>query len=83
AAVEVCSLTHAMTDCDIGVNGIPPSSASTAIASVAVSDGTIVITPKAYKGLTSTDLYTLVPTGGGLGAPITSWVATCSNVAFC
>jgi type IV pilus assembly protein PilA len=83
AAVEVCSLTHAMTDCDIGVNGIPPSSASTAIASVAVSDGTIVITPNAYKGLTSADLYTLVPIGGGLGAPITSWVATCSNVAFC
>jgi len=74
AAVEVCSLTHAMTDCDIGVNGIPPSSASSAVASVAVTDGTIVITPNAYKGLTSDDLYTLVPTGGGLGAPITLWV---------
>lgn len=81
--VEVCSLSNPMADCDTGVNGIPNSSATQAVASVAVTDGVIVVTPQVYKGLIATDTYTLTPTGGGNGAQITAWTEVCNNNTFC
>ena len=83
AAVEVCSLTNAMASCDLGTNGIPGTSATQAVASVAVADGVITVTPTAFKGIVAADTYILTPTGGGNGAAITAWVATCTNSAFC
>ena len=82
-AVELCSLTHPMADCDLGVNGIPASGSSAAVASVAVTDGVIVVTPNAVNGIVATDLYTLTPVGGGSGARITAWTETCANNDFC
>lgn len=83
SAVEICSLQNPMTDCDLNQNGIPNTSASYTVASISVTDGTIQITPNAVNGLAATDLYTLVPTGGGNGAPITQWSETCANNTFC
>ena len=83
AAIEVCSLTHAMADCDLGTNGIPGTSATQAVASVAVANGIIVVTPTAFSGILATDLFTLTPTGGGNGAAITAWTKTCANAELC
>ena len=83
AGVEVCSLTNAMTECDTGVKGVPATSASAVVASVAVADGVITVTPAAAKGLAATDTYTLTPTGGGNGAQITAWTESCGNGIFC
>jgi len=87
SAVEVCSLTNAMADCDTGQNGIPLTTASTAVASVAVADGVITVTPNAVSGIAAVNTYVLTPTGGGNGAAITAWVETCNgdatNPALC
>lgn len=83
AGVEVCSLQYAMADCDLNSNGIPNTQASQAVASVAVNNGVIVVTPNPINGLVVSDTYTLQPTGGGLGAKITSWTETCANNTFC
>ena len=83
SAIEVCSLTNAIADCDLGKNGIPGTSASQAVASVAVADGVITVTPKSFKGIVAEDTYILTPTGGGSGAAITAWVATCTNTKLC
>ena len=84
AGVELCSLTNAMTACDTGVKGIPASSASQAVASVAVADGVITVVPvDGWKGLATADEYTLTPTGGGNGAQITAWVEACADTELC
>jgi len=83
SAVEICSMTNPMTACDTGAKGIPPTSSSQAVASVSVTDGVIVVTPNPINGLLATDLYTLTPTGGGMGAQISNWSETCANNEFC
>lgn len=83
SAVEVCSLTNAITECDLGTNGIPGTTTSQAVASVAVADGVITVTPNAFKGIAVGDTYTLTPTGGGAGAAITAWTGVCTNTKFC
>ena len=83
SGVEVCSLSIALSACDTGKLGIPASTASTVVASVGVTDGVILVTPNAVKGVVATDTYTLTPTGGGNGAAITAWVATCANTTLC
>jgi prepilin-type N-terminal cleavage/methylation domain-containing protein len=82
-AIEVCSLTNAMADCDLGKNSIPATTASQAVASVAVADGVITVTPASWKGIVAADTYILTPTGGGNGAAITAWVKTCTNTELC
>ena len=81
SAIEVCSLTNAMADCDLGTNGIPPTSSSTAVASIAVANGVITVTPNAVNGIVAGNTYVLTPTGGGNGAAITAWVETCNGTA--
>ncbi|MGB5325304.1 MAG: prepilin-type N-terminal cleavage/methylation domain-containing protein, partial [Pseudomonadales bacterium] len=81
--VEICSMSKPMSDCDLNTNGIPASTATQAVASVSVVDGVIAITPKAYKGLSAADIYTLTPTGGGNGAQITNWAESCATTTFC
>lgn len=81
--VEICSLTNPLSDCDTGSNGVPASSGSQAVASVAVVDGSITVTPKNFQGLSSVDTYTLAPTGGGNGAQITAWTETCADPDLC
>ncbi|WP_169303013.1 prepilin-type N-terminal cleavage/methylation domain-containing protein [Thalassotalea mangrovi] len=85
AAIEVCSLTNAIADCDLGTNGIPGSQASQAVASVGVTDGVILVTPNAFKGIVAGDTYTLSPTQatGAAGEQITAWTETCANADFC
>lgn len=84
SGVELCSLTNAMADCDTGTNGVPASSASQAVASVAVTNGTIVVTPvDGWKGLATANTFTLAPTGGGDGAQITAWTETCADTTLC
>ena len=83
SGVEICSLTNPMTECDLGQGGVPPFTSYAAVSAVAVTDGVIVITPAAVKGLTAADIYTLSPTGGGNGVQISEWAETCANSAFC
>ena len=85
AAVQVCSLTNAMTLCDLGTNGIPGSNATQAVASVAVADGVITVTPAAFNGIVAADTYILTPTQavGTAGDPITAWTETCTTSDYC
>ena len=84
AGVELCSLTNAMSACDLGLKGVPATSASQAVASVAVADGVITVVPvNGWKGLVTADEYSLTPTGGGSGAQITAWVGACANTTLC
>lgn len=84
AGVELCSLTNLMASCDTGAKGIPATSASQAVASVGVVDGTITVVPvNQWKGLLTADTYVLTPTGGGNGAQITAWTETCTNATLC
>ena len=82
-AVEVCALTHPLTSCNIGENGVPDSVTQQAISSVVIDSGVITITPKNYKGVRSTDIYTLSPSGGGNGAAITGWTDNCDGHRLC
>ena len=81
-AVGVCVLKNPIADCDLGSNGIPLTTSSYAVASVAVSNGVITVTPNAVKGITAANTYVLTPTGGvTAGSPITAWTETCTGTA--
>lgn len=82
-AVEVCALTNAMESCNSGENGVPDFVPQQAIASILVTAGEITITPENYKGVSSSDIYVLVPTGGGSGAAIISWTDNCAAHRLC
>ncbi len=84
AGVQTCILTNAIADCDTGVNGIPATTATNVVASVAVTDGVILVTPKATNGILATDTYKLTPVGAvNAGDQITSWTETCANGLYC
>ena len=83
SAIEICSLTHALADCDLGKFGIPATTSSKLVASVAVADGVITVTPNVASGIVAADTYQLAPVGGGNGAAITAWTATCANTELC
>lgn len=62
-AVELCAQNlGTLTGCDLGSNGIPPTSSTTVLASVAVATGVITATPNAVGGIVATDTYILTPT---------------------
>ncbi|WP_279388985.1 prepilin-type N-terminal cleavage/methylation domain-containing protein [Pseudoalteromonas sp. APM04] len=84
AGVQTCILTNAIADCDTGSNGIPATTATKVVASVSVTDGVILVTPKAVNGVLATDTYTLTPVGAtNAGDQITSWTETCANGIYC
>ena len=70
-AVSECfqsSATQDLTTCDAGSGGVPAvptASTSKAFNSLTVTDGVIVATPNAYKGILATDTCTLTPTPEG------------------
>ena len=53
-----------LTGCDAGSNNIPAAitTATGAVASVAVASGVITVTPVAQHGILTTDTYVLTPT---------------------
>jgi prepilin-type N-terminal cleavage/methylation domain-containing protein len=62
-AVEICAQDlNTYTGCDTGSNGIPATSSSKYVASVAVASGVITVTPNAIEGIAATDTYILTPT---------------------
>ena len=84
AGVEVCNLTNAIGACDTGVNGVPATSSSTVVASVAVADGVITVTPQAgVKGVQAADTYVLTPTSTGTVGDPWTWAETCTNTIYC
>lgn len=84
AGVQTCILTHDLEECDTGVNGVPATTATNVVASVSVTDGEILVTPKATNGIVATDTYTLTPVGAtSAGDQITSWTETCGNGLYC
>jgi len=82
-AVEVCALEDPMVSCDSGTQGIPLSSATQVVSTVAVVDGVITVTPNTYKTITPADVYVLTPVGGGGGTAIALWTDNCATHAFC
>jgi len=63
-AVSLCAQTlGTITGCGLGTNGIPATTATTHVASVAVADGVITVTPTATTDATGTLVMT--PTLGG------------------
>jgi type IV pilus assembly protein PilA len=86
SAVEICTLTNVVADCDLGTNGIPATQSTQAVASVAVANGVITVTPAAFGGIVAGDTYSLAPTqadGTIIGNPITAWAETCGNTTLC
>jgi prepilin-type N-terminal cleavage/methylation domain-containing protein len=85
SGVSVCALRQLITACDLGTNGVPATNATQAVASVAVADGVITVTPAVFGGIVATDTYKLTPvqTAAAVGSPITSWTEACGNTNLC
>jgi type IV pilus assembly protein PilA len=74
-AVGVCAQElGTLTGCDLGTNGIPATQATTHVASVAVANGVITVTPTATTNAAST--LVLTPT---IGAAALTWAKTGSG----
>ncbi len=74
-AVAVCAQElGTVTGCNLGTNGIPGTQATTHVASVAVANGTITVTPTSTTNAASTLI--LIPT---LGAGALTWAKTGSG----
>ncbi|MDP2100341.1 MAG: prepilin-type N-terminal cleavage/methylation domain-containing protein [Methylobacter sp.] len=74
-AVAVCAQElGTVTGCSSGSNGIPATQATTHVASVAVTNGTITVTPTATTNAAAT--LVLVPT---LGVGALTWAKTGSG----
>ncbi len=74
-AVAACAQElGTVTGCNLGTNGIPATQATTHVASVAVADGVITVTPTATTNAASTLILT--PT---LGVGAMTWVKTGSG----
>lgn len=74
-AVEECWQSGGViADCDAGTNGVPAAyaSANGAVASIAVADGVVTVTPNAYKNIVAGDTLILSPsnTPGAVAAPV-------------
>jgi type IV pilus assembly protein PilA len=74
-AVAVCAQElGTVTGCDLGTNGIPATQATTHVASVGVTNGTITVTPTATTNAAST--LVLIPT---VGTGALTWAKTGSG----
>ena len=74
-AVAACAQElGTVTGCSLGSNGIPATQATTHVASVGVTDGTITVTPTATTSAASTLI--LIPT---LGVGAMTWAKTGSG----
>jgi type IV pilus assembly protein PilA len=74
-AVAVCAQElGTITGCDLGTNGIPATQATTHVASVGVTNGTITVIPTATTNAASTLI--LIPT---VGAGALTWAKTGSG----
>jgi type IV pilus assembly protein PilA len=74
-AVSLCAQTlGVIAGCTTGANGIPASTSSTHVASVAVADGVITVTPTSTTSATATLILT--PT---LGGTTLTWAKTGSG----
>ncbi|WP_288987127.1 prepilin-type N-terminal cleavage/methylation domain-containing protein [uncultured Pseudoalteromonas sp.] len=87
AGVQTCFLTNALEECDLGQNGIPATTSTDVVASVAVADGVITVTPNAVNGIVAGDTYKLTPKTAGdataAGTQITGWTEECGNGLYC
>jgi type IV pilus assembly protein PilA len=78
-AVEICAQDLGQyAGCDTGSNGIPATTSSKYVASVAVATGVITVTPNALDGIKVTDTYKLTPAAYVVGQPI-QWSTTGSG----
>jgi type IV pilus assembly protein PilA len=68
-----------LTGCNAGTNNIPAAIAAAqgAVASLAVANGVITVTPVAQNGILATDTYILTPTVVGTAL---TWVASGGGV---
>ena len=76
-AVAVCAQeAGTLTGCDLGLKGVPATTATTHVASVGVTSGVITVTPTSTTVATATLILT--PTLGAAGQPMT-WANTGSG----
>jgi type IV pilus assembly protein PilA len=70
-AVAMCiSSLNTPTGCGLGTNDIPGTTSTAYVASVAVADGVITVTPKATGGISANSTYMLTPV---VTAGATNW----------
>jgi type IV pilus assembly protein PilA len=64
AVVDCFNSSADLTQCDIGVNGVPaaPSNGTKAFKTLTVADGVITATPNDYKGILTAETCVLTPT---------------------
>jgi len=83
-AVAVCAQTlGALTDCDIGTNGIPATVATTYVTSVGVANGVITVTPSGVGSILDTYTYILTPDVTGTKWTVSGGCATVAVPALC
>lgn len=72
----------AFTDCNAGVNDVPPAvrSGTGLVATVEVASGVITVTPNDQKGITPADTYVLTPTAPGVGTNAVTWKSSGGGV---
>jgi len=73
SGVEVCALTNAMSECDLGKNGVPATISPNAVSGIVATD-TYKLEPMATGG-------TVAAAGNGSG--IGEWKSTCNNTTLC
>ncbi|EWH07858.1 pilus assembly protein TapA [Pseudoalteromonas lipolytica SCSIO 04301] len=79
AGVETCAMKNdTLTGCDLATNGIPDTTTTPMVASVAVKDGKIEV-----SGTAAVDsvVMTLTPTRATSGQ--LTWAQTCSDGQYC
>ena len=73
---ECYQLNAALTNCDAGINGVPPDLTGVddgAVAKVETDNGVITATPNAYKGITEAQTCVLTPTADSGNPLVLDW----------
>ena len=83
-AVAVClQEAGTLTGCNLGTNGIPGNQATTHVASVAVTDGIITVTPTATSSATATLVLTPTVSAAALTWSTAGSGCLTSSPVFC
>jgi len=74
-AVEICAQNlSTLTGCSLGTNGVPATMTSKYVASVAVTDGQVTVTPNVLEGIVATDTFELTSVYSAANG--VAWTAT-------
>jgi type IV pilus assembly protein PilA len=78
-AVAVCAQTlGSTTGCNLGTNGIPATTVTTYVASVAIANGVITVVPNVIGGIVAANTYVLTPDVNGVQWTVSGGCSTMS-----